>query len=282
MCDLVWYCRRSNRPATAITGIPLVFLLLLPSVVFAAAAHLMGQPVRVLLDVWPYLVIVPLVAIVLFAVVKTTRTARRLKCNTFAEVPPEARLACVGAEKDLLRYGTLQDCFFDPVVIRAAGSQPCLPIDRATRLFWTLLCVGTFYYIFIGVCGIPGSLNPFAAFTPAHGLALGFGNVVAGAVVDCLLPTYIRIVPGHLDIMRFPLLRRRSPVCMHIPLQEANILVDIDRCVAFIDYSNDGDVTSVELSLGLMRDKSFFAYMLFLAAISTSVPPSLPDGELLG
>ncbi|RJP33774.1 MAG: hypothetical protein C4547_11780 [Phycisphaerales bacterium] len=99
-----------------------------------------------------------------------------------------------------------------------------------------------------------------------------------------LWPTYYRVVPGRLDVMRFNMLRNEPVSIAQHPLRDAWIEIDLRRCVVIIGRRNEpGEPqTEAELPILLMRRRTEFAHALLLAAISTHEAPPLPDDALLG
>jgi hypothetical protein len=99
--------------------------------------------------------------------------------------------------------------------------------------------------------------------------------------VGWLWPTYFRIVPGRLDVMRFNNLRNRLVGVCRLDLRKAKLLIDLRRGVIFID---DADGHTGEFPIVWMRraTRERLAYHLLLAALSSYQAPDLPDDKLLG
>jgi hypothetical protein len=104
------------------------------------------------------------------------------------------------------------------------------------------------------------------------------GLLLAYSAVAWLWPTYFRVVPGRLDVMRFGSLRGRPVSIERFDLHTAKLLVDMRRWVVFID----DEERQIELPIALMRDRRRFAHAVLLAALSTYEPAPLPDDALLG
>jgi hypothetical protein len=99
-----------------------------------------------------------------------------------------------------------------------------------------------------------------------------FGVSMALVGVLSLWPSYLRVVPGRLDIITASNLRGDMSV-NEIPLRSATIVVDFRKnsvCIA--------DVAKTSyIDLAFMRDRRRFAYALFLGASSEATSPHLPD-----
>lgn len=96
-------------------------------------------------------------------------------------------------------------------------------------------------------------------------------------IVSWFCPTYIRVVPGRLDIIRYRALSKRVADAVHIDLRRARILVDVRKGYAKIS-GEKRHVIPLFLVLGSRR----FAYHLFLGALSSHTPPPMSDEELIG
>jgi hypothetical protein len=111
------------------------------------------------------------------------------------------------------------------------------------------------------------------------GVVVLFGCVVAARlVVAWLWPTYFRVMPGRLEVMRFSTLAGRPISFERFDLRQASVLVDLRRSVVFVD---EGDRRG-EYAIALMRGRTRFAHALFWAAMNTHQPPDLPEDKLLG
>jgi hypothetical protein len=102
---------------------------------------------------------------------------------------------------------------------------------------------------------------------------------VWGAVA-LLWPTYLRVVPGRLDVIRYSVFPRWRTEVRSWNLRDARILVDLRGMRVSIDIP--GDPGPVEFSIGLLPRRTRFARMLFWAAMSSYRAPAIADGELIG
>jgi hypothetical protein len=101
----------------------------------------------------------------------------------------------------------------------------------------------------------------------------------AGAIgAAWLWPTYFRLVPGRLELLWYSPFRKRPIERTVVDLRTARVLVDLRQFVVATEAANK----PLELSIALMPRRKRFAYMLFLAALSTHEPGPLPEDELVG
>ncbi|UCC31641.1 MAG: hypothetical protein JSU86_05055 [Phycisphaerales bacterium] len=181
-----------------------------------------------------------------------------------SEPDPEVRLNCIAPRELILRLGPIADLPFPPQVFRLTLGAPLSSRDVV------LACVlGAAAVIVIILAGAA----PFWVYMTlwlAMGTALG--------VVACLRPTYVRVVPGRLELLRYGLLPSRACQVRSYDLRKARVLVDLRRCVAFIDEQE----TQCDFSFALAVRADRLAYYVLRAATSTSTAPSLPTETFLG
>jgi hypothetical protein len=114
---------------------------------------------------------------------------------------------------------------------------------------------------------------------PVNGyVTLVTGFAVGGLLTGVLWPTYLRLVPGRLDVIRYSLLGRGVVECVKHDLRSSAVLVDLNQHCVFL--ATDGITT--EVSYGAVRDPYDFAHAVLLAAVSTHKPAPLPDDALVG
>lgn len=187
----------------------------------------------------------------------------RVRLAKMGDQPGSIRLRCIGLPTQLLRFGELADLSFEPQFFSASFAQPF-----SARMKWS-----------VALIAIPTSLSTFAWFGFANWLTylavkIWFGYLVGFFVVGFLNPSYFRISPGRVDVMRYRAWRTTGPAIERYNLRIASLIVDLRARAAVIDGH--------EYSMGIMRHSERFAYFLFLAALSTHSVPPLPDDELLG
>ena len=107
----------------------------------------------------------------------------------------------------------------------------------------------------------------------------GFAAVFAGfGLGELMWPTYFRVVPGRIDIMRYSFLSDRPVGVTKTPLRDARIIYDHSN--KMLHLHTDGEWKDYWIMLVPRRRQ--FIRALFLAAASTHQPPPLPDDALLG
>jgi hypothetical protein len=210
------------------------------------------------------------IGVLIAIAVRDFRRGLRLKANPHREADERARLRCVGLPQELAKWGELRDAPFEPLVFTGWFTHRLPPFMRAMV---AVLTVPAFIVAHLMISGLTSLWTREEIV-----LKLWLALLSARGIVSWLWPTYFRVVPGRLDVMRFSNIRGRAVATRHFDLRKARILVDLRRNVVFID--EDGD--SEEFAIGLMPGRTRFAHALFWAALSTHEPPPLPENELLG
>jgi hypothetical protein len=196
----------------------------------------------------------------------------RLACRSlFAAGPDDAyRINCVGHPGDLGDCGPLEDVSFEPHIFpallsgwlsgRAIAVSAMVMVGAAAVLYALASAVG---------------LATEYAYVPFYFWA-GMGIAVYAST--WLWPTYVRVVPGRLEVMQFSSMRGRPPALHRYSLRSARILTDMRRWAVIVDEGK----RSVELPILLMRERRRFVHAVLLAATSTHDPAPLPPDSLLG
>lgn len=218
---------------------------------------------------------IPVIACFLYLCRRFSREARAMKALPARQLTP-GRLMFVGDPHRLNQCGPLLDTPFEPQVFRASPTMS----DRRTMLRAMLLLWPPLLALVIAVkCTLPlfGMKFPWHAnIQNEAGAALLL--VILG--VSWRYPTYFRVVPGRLDVMRFDAFRNRVLDVTLFDLRRAGIIACMYQLTAFAHIEGPGLKKQIEMFL--MRDRDRFAYYLFLAALSTHQPPPLSDEELVG
>ena len=141
-----------------------------------------------------------------------------------------------------------------------------------------LAIVGTAVAHYATVYPTLGTIHDWSHFFLGK-LCAGF--TMGAAIVGWLWPTYFRIVPGRLDVMRFNNLLNRPVSVERYNLRTAKLLIDLRRGVIFVDES-DGRTGEFPIVWMRRSTRERLAYHLLLAAISSYEAPMLPDDRLLG
>lgn len=185
-------------------------------------------------------------------------------------LPPESiehRIRCVCPPARIMRHGTIANVPFEPIICSAPFVAECggliaLSFVAAVPAFGVLYFVGR-------QIGVTDSSLPFTILT---------SSFLGCFAVQLLWPTYLRIVPGRVDVMRFSAIKRRGAVVASYNLRRGVVLVDLRRSLVFL--GNEDGIR--QLSLAMTPRKTYVVYALLLAAFSTHDPPPLPDDQLLG
>ena len=181
------------------------------------------------------------------------------------------RVAGKGGEPDKLRaMGEVRDEPFEPVVLLAPKV-----IDMPWQATTIMVLSG------LGFCGLMILLRkttlPYmsAGWIPfMAGCGLGVGAQIL------LWPTYARVTPGRLDIMRYRLWSRR-PTTVTIRLRNAQVLADFDKSTLFIKPAAPG-ARWTSLSLRGVWSPVELVHAVLRGAMSSAPTPPLPEDELVG
>jgi hypothetical protein len=221
-----------------------------------------------------FLLVVCFIIIILLRVCWPSFSRGRFEQNYRTRLPltpPDGcRLCCIGAPEQLAVFGEWKDVAFQPAlffgkfVIRGRGVPGWLFDGIAVLAFLAVLGLG--FRGFVGV--FEWALVP--VFVADVGLT--------DAVTSLLWPTYLRLVPGRLDVLGYSPFSRKPNFYHGYDLRDAQITVDLRR--SFVSIASPRG--KLEFGIALMRERRYFAYMLFLAAMSTHQPGPVPEDELLG
>ncbi len=214
-----------------------------------------------------------MVGLVIAAIWQHVQIMRRNRAAASLDASPDEnyRLRCVGLPAEVQQHGSFADVPFEPSIFNGSFT---LPYTR--RVWWAAAAIGlvAFAGLRLGNWVTTGSAFRNLAWD-ATVLPLPIWGVVA-----LLWPTYLRVVPGRLDVVHYGRFPRRRAEVWSMSLRDARILVDLRRMRVRIDSPDEG--APVEFSIGLLPRRTRFAYMLFLAAMSSYQPPPIADGELTG
>lgn len=200
------------------------------------------------------------------------RRRRRIFDAASLDAPDESvRLCCVGSRAHLERHGPLADLAFEPAVFNSLFVQSSM---RYQVVVFILLLIPAYVGVHYFLAWFMGRPQWSWQFVLKIWLAIG----VVLWFVGWMWPTYFRVVPGRLDVMRFSNLRGRPLTIRRYDLRRSRITVDLRRSILFIDAED----CRVDLTFMLMRDRDRFGYYVLLGALSTHQPPPLPEDALLG
>jgi hypothetical protein len=171
----------------------------------------------------------------------------------------------------IFKHGDLIDIPFEPRIFRVPFATGFTSGMIAVGSVFTLLLAAILHWAAIQL----GFRAGWGDFCYAEFLA---AFLAVAYTVEWLRPTYFRVVPGRLDVMRFGPFLRGPARRQSLDLRRADLLIDLRKSVLFVDL----DDSKHDFAIAFLRDRTRFAYYLLLAAISTFEPAELPDDALLG
>ncbi len=181
------------------------------------------------------------------------------------------RVLCIGKVKALARVaaiGPIEDRMFEPAVFLAAASTKSPPRKQAVQIITGVAIVAL--GVWLEHRFMARIFSVYFLFLTGIGGAMLVGTAV--------YPTYMRIVPGRIDVMECGLLGRRIIAVRRIDLRIRPVLVDLNRQMLEI-----GPQDAIELiPFAAIWDRWAFAHVVLQAAISSHTPPPLPDDQLVG
>ncbi len=221
-------------------------------------------------------------AVAIPALVIWYRRRRELAAVPMDQPRLDLRLNCVAAPPWILQHGDLCDVPFEPKLFRFYN-----PYVLSTRMKKAreITAIGVFAVLWFGAWALGITRD-------APSLFLWLTATAAGYITAVLLwPTWFRVVPGRLDVLRFSLLDWEPVYLKSHPLRDTWVQIDLRRFVLSLGQpappwerdEKTGDRTpAIEYPLYLMRRRTEFAHAILMAAISTHEAPPLPDDALLG
>lgn len=186
------------------------------------------------------------------------------------------RVQCEARAVDIariLRLGEIADRAFDPQVFYAPGAARA-PGEQLLLRF-ALFVVGMVPLILMAVGWLPAWLpmDPmwWWLYVP---LLIGGSSLLVGL----MFPTYIRVVPGRIEVLEFGWLGRRVKHVDRVNLRNQRVLVDTFVSAVMIGRGP----TAITLPFVTVRDRKGFVHAVLMGAISTAEPPVLPEDALAG
>lgn len=215
---------------------------------------------------------VTVVAFVGFLLARRVGRAERDRC--MASIRPSdtpGRVRCVGKVTRIARILAMEpiaDRMFEPQVFRGTGAVKSSGPKRAAQ-------------VVIGVVVALGAL--WAQWHFLHHaanvhmdviIAIGAAMIIGGA----MFPTYLRVVPGRIDVMECGWLGKRILSVKRIDLRTRRITVDLNRQI--VQAGDAADAPTI--AFGAVWDNWSFAHAVLMASVSTHEPAPLPDDALIG
>jgi hypothetical protein len=222
------------------------------------------------------LVVVMLVVLVVFL------RRRRKPLDGEIEDPPilrrsAARVRCAGDVPLMLAIRARgpfdPELAFEPVI---RATTFAVPQRKALR--WTFEVLRVVLALAL-IFGAPMLFSVRSAGCVFPMLCFAVGTLIAGALVLLLAPTYVRITPGKLEIMRFGF-AQRTPEIETFDLSRATIWAWVGK-KAFIETGSP-DAKRLVIHLNAIRSREEFTHALLWAGVSKVRAPELPRDDLLG
>lgn len=195
-----------------------------------------------------------------------------------AHLDPRARVRCIVPDAIFMRLrqrGPVLDHPFEPRIF--AGFFAVTP-TRGTIITFVILMTA-------GVVGafIFGLAHP-ATSVMMPGMQLPIASGIASIVLFLARPTYLRVVPGRIDVLHYTVLTRRAVRTESVDLRAARVTVDFPRKHVIINPVGaipalDG---STSFWFGWMPRSGEFVHTVLQAAICSAPTPELPPDELVG
>lgn len=165
----------------------------------------------------------------------------------------------------------LSDSPFEPRIFRFPFAPP--PNGRHRILAFVVMIPVSIAIVF----SVPRAFG----FTPSLGAELVFAVIILTTLPFLVLwPTYFRLSPGRLDVMRFSIFGRGRPIVETFDLRRCRVMVN-GRVGALLLTTPDGK-QSLYVWGWLMRRRSELIVAIFEAARSRHPTPPLPDDALVG
>ncbi len=192
--------------------------------------------------------------------------------KVWMEVSPiSSRVLCVGVPRKIARVaalGPIEDRMFEPQVFLAVGSTKSPRRKQIVQIVSGVLIVIIATWIEWNF--MHRITAPYILFIAGIGGAMLVGSAV--------YPTYLRVVPGRIDIMECALLGHRIISVRRIDLRTRAVTLDAGKQMLHIDsipYAQTIPFSAIWNAYG-------FAHAALSAAISTHEPAPLPDDALIG
>lgn len=269
--EAVHFSKKSYRETnvTARTWQIPLFGLMLAGMACVSLFTILGTPVGLTPQRAASFVLVPILIAYVGYRIREARFDLRFDRTLDPAPDPGSRLCCVGRREDLAKRGEFVDVPFEPILFTGYFSDETKRHMDVVGLMLTLIFGALFWFYF--PMSNPTAMNRLL-------FVMWFSIASSSLIVAWLWPTYFRVMPGRLEVMRFSTLRGRAISFERFDMRQAWVLVDLRRSVVFI---NEGKKRA-EYAIGLMRGRTCFAHALFWAAMNTHQAPELPEDRLLG
>ena len=190
---------------------------------------------------------------------------------------PRYRLRAVGSRRRLESLRTSEidlESGFEPAIFRITFAVE--PKYSAGRKTCALFVVGLIVVVMTEV--MFGTVPQGAGYITLLA-ALCFARFSRALI----WPTYLRIVPGRMDVLQYGFLGRGRPRVRSYDLRTSRLYIHINSSLAvFATDSNDGELLPAVSTGWFQNDPVEFERTLLTAALTDLPSPPLPDVELIG
>lgn len=204
------------------------------------------------------------------------------------------RIACRPGWGARLLHGLDPHSGFEPEIARVPLALGVSGSDKLLAALGAIGGVGAAYLL-------TGSFFAGPLTSLSVWMAMGAAGVGAVALPEFCAPTYVRIVPGRLDVLRFSLFRLRPASLASFDLRRSRVLIDVRRAVVLVEPPGEPRPTrkvrskrwpyavaeepppggeAVGLVLTPARRRLLEAACV--ASVTAAPTPELPHAELLG
>jgi hypothetical protein len=214
------------------------------------------------------LAVITLVVIAAITYHRSSQTTAEPRADTERLVAsvPFARLTLRGHRNDIEKVTPPDNVAFEPIIFERVYAGTSL-----VRLFGLGIFLGVVLMIIIE------AWLPVPRNTGAIGGLYQVLGVLFLWLISRLFPTYYRIMPGRLDIMRFAPLTNRVRKMETVNLRSAKIRVVLERATIVI-RNHDNEHTII---LRGLTEPFRFIDALLMGAVSTHRPAAVPDDRLM-
>lgn len=208
---------------------------------------------------------------------KRLRPWKLSTCEKIVSGDRGSRVKLIASEAMLKQFGYPSLDPFEPKLFRVFGAV------RGEKWLRRTIAVASFVMCIFALALLRGHGRLSAsAFTGPMPISLDFqvGLLAAFMPSVVLWPTYFRVVPGRLDVLKYSMLGSGKPEVQKVDLRQGRLSVEAATGRLRIDLPS-GERLYTQFH-GSSSNKIEFAKAIAEAAISPHPTPPLPDDELVG
>lgn len=165
---------------------------------------------------------------------------------------------------------------FEPRLLAPPSSYAAL-VDNFMRL-------GVIVAVFLVMSAVTGKLETWTSIRPRDAVLIGalvLGGFLWHAARTWLVPRYVRISPGLIEIIRYPTFARRPRIEAY-PITAGTAVVVMGSGQRITDLYLHRNGRGVHLSKQLEHDPEATSEVVWRALVSTAEAPRLPQDVLTG